>query len=252
MWKRLLWAAGLTLVAVLSLWLRLWISDLDVSAPHTTLRVGESVQLRVARKTVFGTEPLAHPEQTKYITTWETMTAVEPDGRVTAVGTWGEKHETSVVMAFNGKLSGNLYLAVRADGPGPTLDFVVDATPVVGGPVTTCCSAPVQLVEGQQAAFRVWRHDSQHSDVTRRTTGTRYTLFFGSGVPNDPNTAQIVGYGEGINPATFRIDDEHGVIVAPVSIGKLNSFHVLVLARNDEDVGWKEIKLTHPATSREP
>jgi hypothetical protein len=40
-------------------------------------------------------------------------------------------------------------------------------------------------------------------------------------VPNDPNAAQIVGYGEGINPMTFRIDDERGTIVAPTSIGHL-------------------------------
>jgi hypothetical protein len=35
----------------------------------------------------------------------------------------------------------------------------------------------------QRAAFRVLRHDPQHSDVTRRETGTHYTLFFGSVYP---------------------------------------------------------------------
>ena len=247
--KGLIWISSFLLVAGLGLSLRLWIFELDVSAPHTTLHVGESVQLVVTRKTWLGTEPLAHPERTKYITTWETMTAVDPDGKVTAVGTWGEAQESSIVTAYNGKQRGSVNLSVRADGSGPTLDFVVDASPVVGEHAMTCCSAPVQLIEGQRTAFRLLRHDPQHRDVTRRATGTRYTLFFGSGVPNDPNAAQIVGYGEGINSATFRVDDEQGMIIAPGSIGNLNAFHVLVLARNGEDVGWKEIKLTHAAAS---
>jgi hypothetical protein len=88
--------------------------------------------------------------------------------------------------------------------------------------------------------------------VTRRNTGTRYTLFFGSGVPNDPNAAQIVGYGEGIGPATFQVDDERGMIIAPGSIGRLNFFTVLVLARNGEAVGWKQIKLAHASASTQP
>jgi hypothetical protein len=255
--RRLIWVAGLPLVLVASfvlsvvvgLGIRLWTSELDVSAPHTTLRMGETVQLAVARKTWLGTEPIEHPERTMYITTWESMTTVEPDGRVTGVGTWGKARETSGVTALNGKLHGRVGLSVRAEGPGPSLDFIVDAPSVVGMPAATCCSTPVQLVEGQRAAFRVLRHDPQHSDVTRRNAGTRYTLFFGSGVPNDPNAAQIVGYGEGIGPATFQVDDESGTIVAPGSIGSLNFFTVLVLARNGEAVGWKQVKLVHASVS---
>jgi hypothetical protein len=95
--------------------------------------------------------------------------------------------------------------------------------------------------------FRVLRRDMQHTDVTRRSFGTRYTLFFGSGVPNDPNAAQIVGYGEGINPMTFRTDDERSAIVAPSSIGHLNYFTVLVFARNAAAVGWEQFKLVRAA-----
>jgi len=252
--RRLIWVAGFVLVVFVlfvvgCLRLRLSISELDVSAPHTTLRVGDTVQLAVARKTWLGTEPLAHPDRTMYITTWESMTTVEPDGRVTGVGTWGKARETSGVTAFNEKLHGSVDFSVRAEGPGPSLDFNVDAPPVVGMHTATCCSTPVQLVEGQRAAFRVLRHDPQHSDVTRRNTGTRYTLFFGSGVPNDPNAAQIVGYGEGIRPATFQVDDERGMIIAPASIGRLNFFTILVLARNGEAVGWKQIELAPASPS---
>ena len=59
--RRLIWVAGFlvagfVLSVVVGLWLRLWTSELDVSAPHKTLRMGETVQLAVARKTWLGTE----------------------------------------------------------------------------------------------------------------------------------------------------------------------------------------------------
>jgi hypothetical protein len=219
----------------------------SVAAPHATLRMGETVQLEVTKKTWLGTEPLAHPERTQYITNWESMAVVEPDGSVTAVGTWGEPKETTDVMAFNGQLKGSVKLSVRGEGRGPSLDFIVDASNVRDLGNATCCSVPVQVVEGQEVRFRLLRRNPQQTDVTRRSAGTRYTLFFGSGVPNDPNPAQIIGYGQGINPSTFLVDDERGMIVAPASIGKLNYFTVLVFARNDTEVGWKQIKLVHAA-----
>jgi hypothetical protein len=255
MHSRLMWVAGFALFALVvgaSLWLRLWVSGLDVSASRTTLQLGETVQLAVAKKTWLGTEPLAHPERTEYITNWESIAVVEPDGRVTAVGVWGEAKETTNVMAFNGKLKEIVRFSLRALGPGPSLDFVAEAPPVTDMRTAACCSIPVRLAEGQQLRFRVLRRDMQHTDVTRRSSGTRYTLFFGSGVPNDPNAAQIVGYGEGINPMTFRIDDERGAIVAPTSIGHLNYFTVLVFARNSEAVGWKQFNLVHAAAPDVP
>jgi hypothetical protein len=175
------------------------------------------------------------------------MAVVEPDGKVTAVGTWGKSEESTDVMAFNGKLHGKIDLSILAGGPGPGLDFTADAPPVPQLGTATCCSTPVRVREGQQVRFKVLRRDNQHSDVTRRTTGTQYTLFFGSGVPNDPNAARIVGYGQGINPATFLIDDQHGVITAPPSIGHLNHFTVLVFVRNGNEVGWKQFQLAHAA-----
>lgn len=251
--RHLWWALGFLLLALFGfgcLGLRLWISGLDVSASHTTLRMGETVQLAVARKTWLGTEPLQSPGRTVYVTTWETMTPVDRDGKVTAVGTWGEARESSVVTAVNGKLHGSLNFTVLAEGPGPSLDFNVDAPSVIDMSTATCCSPPARLDEGQRAAFYVLRHDPPHSDVTRRSTGTHYTLFFGSGVPDDPNAAQIVGYGKGIGPTTFRVDDENGMIIAPDSIGDLNFFTVLILARNGEAVGWKQIRLGHGSVKK--
>jgi hypothetical protein len=250
--RKFLWIAVFVAFVVIGLRLRLWVSDLDISAPRTTLHMGQTVQLKVARKTWLGTAPLEHPERTKYITNWESMAVVEPDGKVTAVGTWGKPEETTEVMAFNGRLRGEVNFSIIAGGPGPTLDFTADAPPVPEMGTTTCCSTPVRLVEGRQVRFRVQRRNNQHSDVTPRSTGTRYTLFFGSGLPNDPNPADIVGYGQGISPATFIVDDEHGVITAPASIGHVNHFTVLVFARNGDAVGWKQFQLAHAASQGTP
>lgn len=245
--RNFFWIAVFAVAVASVLYLRLWVSDLDVSAPRTTLHMGETVQLKVSRKILLGTEPLDHPERTQYITNWETMAVVEPDGKVTAVGTWGKQEESTDVMAFNGKLTGKVDLSILADGPGPSLEFTADAPPVPKMGTATCCSTPVRVVEGQQVRFKVLRRDRPNTDVTRSTTGTRYTLFFGSGVPNDPNAARIVGYGQGIGLTTFLVDDEHGVITAPSSIGHLNYFTVLVFARNGDAVGWKQFQLVHAA-----
>ena len=239
---------ALILLVGLASWLRLRISPLSLSASHSTLRMGETVQLCVSETTWLGHQPPAHPERTQYSTTFESMAVIESDGKVTAVGTWGEPEENIIVSAFNGQLRGTLRFDLLAGGPGPTLDFVVEAPSVPGMRVATCCSAPVQLIEGQQVKFRLLRRNAEQTDTTRRSSGTRYTLFFGSGVPNDPNAAQIVGYGQGISPATFRIDDEHGMIAAPASIGQLHHFTVLAFARNGEAVGWKQFQLVHAAS----
>ena len=252
--RRVSWIVILALILLVgfAFWLRLRIFPLSLSASHFTLRMGETVQLSVTKKTWLGHQALAHSEITHYATTFESMAVVEPDGKVTAVGTWGEPKESATVFAINGQLRGMVSFSLLAEGPGPTLDFVVEAPSVQGMRTATCCSIPAQLVEGQQVKFRLLRRDAKYLDVTRRSSGTRYTLFFGSGVPNDPNAAQIVGYGEGIDPATFRIDDEHGMIVAPTSIGRLNHFTVLIFARNREAVGWKQFQLSHATSGDSP
>jgi hypothetical protein len=197
------WTIFVALLVSAGLWLRLRVSGLEVSASRTTLHMGESVQLVVARKTWLGSELLAHPERTEYITNFESMAVVEPGGMVTAVGTWGQAKETTNVLVVNGKLKGIVRFSLRASGPGPSLDFIAEGPAAAGMRTSACCSTPVQLIEGNQLKFRVQRQDAHHTDLTKRSTGTKYTLFFGSGMPNDPNPAQIVGFGKGINPATF-------------------------------------------------
>jgi hypothetical protein len=143
-----------------------------VSVSRTTSQVGETVQWAVAKKTWLGTEALAHPQRTEYITDWESMAVVEPDGSVTAVGAWGEAEETTNVMAFNGK-QGTVRFSLRAVGPGPSLDFVAEAPPVTDMRTAACCSMPVRLAEGQQLRFRVLSRDIKQTDVTHRSSGTR-------------------------------------------------------------------------------
>ena len=140
MLRRVMWAAALALLVVAGLRLRLWISGLNVSASHTTLHVGETVQLAVSRKTWLGTEPLAHPERTRYITTWESMAVVEPDGRVTAVGTGGKADESAIVMVRNGRLWGSLTFSLGEGAPGPSLDFEADGPPATPTLAEVCCS----------------------------------------------------------------------------------------------------------------
>jgi hypothetical protein len=250
MLRGLSWIAITVLILAATLWVRVWAVPLTVSASSTTLRMGETAQVTVARTTWFGTVPVSRSDQTQYVTSFESMAVVETDGRVTAVGTWGAAEETARITAYNGALMGAVRVSLRADGPGPTLDFDVDASPAPTMPTATCCSAMVDVVEGQRVRFRLTGHEPTRRDVTRRSTGTRYTVFFGSGVPNDRNAAMIVGYGAGINPATFRIDDQDGLIETPVSIGQLNSFTVLIFARNGTDVGWKQIRLVHASAGR--
>ncbi len=122
---RVLWIVILALILFVgfALWLRLRILPLSVSASHFTLRMGETVQLSIARKTWLGYQPLAHPERTQFATTFESMAVVEPDGKVTAVGTWGEPKESASVSATNDHLRGVASFSLLAEGPGPSLDF---------------------------------------------------------------------------------------------------------------------------------
>lgn len=105
------------------------------------------------------------------------MAVVEPDGKVTAVGTWGEPEESAIVSAINGQLWGMVSFSLLAEGPGPTLDFVVEAPSAQGMSTATCCSTPARLIEGEQVKFRLLRRNAEHTDVTRRSSGTRYILF---------------------------------------------------------------------------
>jgi hypothetical protein len=226
----------------------LW-EDLQVRAPKSTLRIGESVQLSVERKLGWFRANIVEPSRVSYFTTSESTLVVESDGRATCVGTHGRPLESAWITVSSGKRVGRLTLELLPDGPGPTLEVVAESTELL--PVdarsqwTPCCSEPLALTEGHQLKFAV-REPSSGRDLTSAATGTIYTLFYGSGVPNDPQPSIVTGSVDGASAKNFRLDSERGIVTAPESIGRWNRARVIVFVRNRELVGWREIVIIHP------
>lgn len=81
-----------------------------VRAPRTTLGVGDSVQLQVLQRLSNGTlrDLTSATTGTRYRSTSELMLVVEPDGRVTCVGTHGRPEESAIIGVTNGNLDGRL------------------------------------------------------------------------------------------------------------------------------------------------
>jgi hypothetical protein len=228
-----------------------WGEDLKLTAPRTSLGIGESVRIMVQRKVSwFRTAELTDPSKTIYTTTGEAALVVEPDGWVTCVGTYGRPRESAWISATNGKSHGHLSFALRREGPGPTLDFITapaDLPPLPGkaqSPFVSCCSAPLALKEGQQMRFKVQARASGR-DLTSSATGTRYTLFVGSGIPNDERPSIITGGSDAVSAKSFLLDATQGAITAPDSIARRNYARVIVFFRNGDLVGWREIVVIH-------
>ena len=228
-----------------------WGEDLKVTAPRTSLGIGESVRITVKKKVSwFRTAELTDPSKTIYTTTSESALVVEPDGWVTCVGTNGRPRETAWISATNGKSHGHLSFDLRLEGPGPTLDFITAPTELprlpdnAQSPFVPCCATPVALKEGQQMRFKVQVRASGR-DLTSSATGTRYTLFFGSGEPNDRRPSIITGGSDAVSGRSFLLDEKQGAITAPDSIARLNHARVIVFVRNGDLVGWREIVVIH-------
>jgi len=163
--------------------------------------------------------------------------------------------ESVQVTATNGKSHGHLSFDLRPEGPGPTLDLITttaDLPPVPENvqqsPFVPCCSTLLVLKEGQQMRFKIQARGSGR-ELTASATGTRYTLFFGSGVPDDPRPSIVTGGPDAVSARTFLLDDKQGVITAPDSIARLNHARVIVFFRNGPLVGWREIVVIHKPTS---
>jgi len=226
--------------------------DLRLTADSTSLGIGESVQLTVQRKVFwFRGEALTEPSKTTYWTTSESALVVERDGWVTCVGTYGRPTESAWISATNGKSHGHLSFDLRSEGPGPTLDLVTataDLPPVPDNvqqsSFVPCCATLLTLKEGQQMRFKI-RARASGRELTSTATGTRYTLFFGSGVPDDPRPSLITGGTDAVSARTFLLDDKQGLMVAPDSIARLNHARVIVFFRNGPLVGWREIVVIH-------
>jgi len=223
---------------------------LSVGASTTTLHVGESVQLTIRKKrALFFYRKLERPDTTTYSTVSESELVVEPDGRVTCVGTGGRTKDEIWVTAVNGRDWGHVSFDLLQAGPGPALDFIPAEVPK---PVTIpdyfiryapCCSGdPIIMKEGQTISYKLVRHGPPWDDLTNRAI---YTLFFGSGVPDDAHPSVATGGHDYVNSRTFQLDAQHGTISAPGSIGGDNRDRIVVFARYGDLVGWKYIVITH-------
>ena len=250
-WTR--WPIGFLIVLNLAgcdLVLRLT-EDLELTAAKTSLGVGESVQVTVRKKwSWFRVAEPIDPSRTVYWTTSESALVVEPDGRVTCVGTFGQLRESAWISANNGRSVGHLSFDLGPDGPGAALEFVplsTDLPPLpddAQSPFVPCCAPPLALKEGQQMRFRI-RARASGLDLTSSAGGTRYTLFFGSGVPNDTDPARVTGGPNAVSARTFLLNDGEGIITAPPSIARLNRARVIVFFRHRDLVGWREIVVIH-------
>ena len=229
-----------------------WSEDLKLTADSTSLGIGQSVQLTVQKKVSwFRTTELADPSKTTYWTTSESSLVVERDGWVTCVGTHGRDRESAWISATNGESHGHLSFDLRSEGPGPTLDLITTTADLPSvpdnaqqSPFVPCCSTLVALKEGQPMRFKIQSRASRR-DVTSSATGTRYTLLFGSGVPDDSRPSLITGGSDAVSAKGFLLDDKQGVITAPDSIARRDHARVIVFFRNGPLVGWREIVVIH-------
>jgi hypothetical protein len=221
-------------------------SGFVVRAPKTTLGVGESVQLEVFKRGpwFFDMQRL-EPQSLVWRTSGESVLVPEPDGRLTCVGTAGRENESAIISAASGLRRGWRRFHVTRAGPGPTLDFVTR------GSISPCPQLSTErctvMHEGDSIRFQVIRKRGRGApDVTARSAGTQYLVFVGSGLANDPAPQIIIGepWPPNLNAASIRIDDARGVITAP-DIGSLNWFAVMILARNDDSVGWLFLQIEH-------
>ncbi len=196
---------------------------LQVTAPKTTLRVGETVQLKVLQRLPDGSvrDLTDASTGTIYYTTSESMLVPESDGQVTCIGTRERPRESAIISAKNGLLFGSIRFKLIAGGPGPRLMVVADR---------------LVLLEGERAQLRVYRpiKGAAPQEVTPTSAGTRYLIFPGSG-RHDPSDLSI---------------DDQGVTSAPTSIGRLTRLPVIVFVRNGELAGW--IKLTVVPAKKSP
>ncbi len=189
---------------------------LVVTAPKTTLRVGETVQLRVTnRLRDRSIEDLTDPSTgTRYFTTAESRLVPEPDGRVTCISTDSKPEESAIIGVRNGEAWGDISFKLLPGGPGPGLHVAADKT---------------VLREGERTQLYVYRPlpDGSRAEVTATWSGTRYLTF--------------TGYGK-VDTTVIGISDM-GLVVAPPSIGRYNRRTIIVLVRNGDDVGWIELKV---------
>jgi hypothetical protein len=191
-------------------------TDLEVTAPKTDLRVGETVQLSVTQKLRDGsTRDLTSPAAgTVYYTTSESMLIPETDGKATCIGTDNKDRESAVIGVVNGKLHGHIRFHLISPGPGPGLEVIAEKT---------------ELREGDRTQLHVFKvlPDGSRKELTDASSSTRYLTFAG-GAMADSSVVSI---------------SNTGLVSAAGSIGSYNYRTVIVFVRNEDSVGWIQLKV---------
>lgn len=191
-------------------------TDLEVTATKTTLGVGETAQLSVIQRLPDGTvRDLTSPSTgTVYYTTSESMLIPEPDGRVTCIGTNGRDQESAVIGVGNGHHHGHIRFKLLSPGPGPGLEVIAEKA---------------ELREGEKTQLHVFKSlpDGSRKELTATSTGTRYLTFAGTSM---------------VDSSVITISDT-GLASAASSIGKYKYRTVIVFVRNEDSVGWIQLKV---------
>ena len=181
--------------------------ELEVTAATTTLRVGETVQLRVTEK-ASGRDLTDLNTGTKYVGSEPNLLS-ELDGRVTCIGTSGRARWSESVTVWNGELNGRIKFELLHGGPGPSLEVTAERT---------------VLAEGETTQLHVYEllPYGKRIEVTDVSKGTRYLSFAGLGK---------------VDPSVVSINDR-GRASATQSIWGLAARCVHVFVRNKDSVGW--------------
>jgi hypothetical protein len=195
--------------------------QLFIAASKTTLGVGESAQLAVTLKRAYLSvvDVTDTSTGTRYFTTSESMLVPESDGRITCVGTDDKPVESANISVHYGKAYSYVRVHLQANGPGPTLEILPKKT---------------TLQEGESVRFQVLSKDK--ADLTARSSGSRYLVFSGDGVPD---------------PDVIHIDDESGVLTALKSLGKYQQLHPIIFVRNGDLVGWLGLRIVRKGDQTE-
>lgn len=193
-------------------------TDLEVTAPKTSLRVGETVQLSVIQRLPDGsTRDLTSPTSgTTYFTTGESMLIPESDGKVTCIGTNGRDQESALIGVRNAAHHGHVRFKLLRSGPGPGLQVIADKT---------------VLHEAERVQLHVFKSlpDGSRKELTLISTGTRYLAFAGNAF-SDSSVISL---------------SNTGLASAVSSIGRYNYRTVIVFVRNEDAVGWIELKVVN-------
>lgn len=181
--------------------------ELRIRAGKTVLRVGESTQLVVEEVLEGDGVRDVTLDGTSYTTNSEQELVPELDGRVTCIGTRGERRGDGAIIARRGTARAVLDFELRPGG-GPSLRVEPEKKVLAPGE-----SVDLRVISGAE-------------DLSA-ASGTTYVT--------------LTGYGRH-EMDVVSIDGEGRLTAAP-SLGRYNWRSVWIFVRNGERVGWTEVEV---------